>query len=139
MAKFYDASRFQAIENELENQAEELKADSIKKETRVGHLEGKCQELSSSLEKAKDEAIETFKTSDKFTKRLDEQYAAVYEDFHSNAKEAYPEMDFDVFKVPIAAESFLIQMSSKDVKIMDDASTEPSKDDPKSRDARSGL
>ena len=60
-------------------------------------------------------------------------------DFRSDAKEAYPEMDFDVFKVPIAAESSLLQTSSKDVKIMDDASTEPSKDNPKSRDAPSGL
>ena len=33
----------QAVEKELGNQVEELKADSMKKETRVGHLEGKCQ------------------------------------------------------------------------------------------------
>ena len=43
-------------------------------------------------------------------------------------------MDFNVFKVPIAAKT-----SSEDVNIMDDASTEPSKDDPKSGDAPSGL
>ena len=58
----------QAVEKELGNQVEELKADSMKKETRVGHLEGKCQELSSSLEKAKDEAIRAFKTSNEFTR-----------------------------------------------------------------------
>ena len=90
------------------SQVEELKADSIRKETRVGHLEGKCQELSSSLEKAKDEAIGAFKTSNEFTRRLDEQYVVGYEDFHSDAKEAYPEMDFNVFKVPTATESFLL-------------------------------
>ena len=102
-------------------------------------LEGKCQELSLSLEKAKEEAIEAFKTYDEFTRRLDEQYATGYEDFHSNAEEAYLEMDFNVFKVPTAAESSLLQTRSKDVNIMDDASTEPSKNDPKSGDAPSGL
>lgn len=56
------------VEKKLGNQVEELKADSMKKETRVGHLEGKCQELSSSLEKAKDEAIGAFKTSNEFTR-----------------------------------------------------------------------
>ena len=96
-------------------------------------------ELSSSLEKAMDEAIEAFKMSDEFIRRLDEQYAAGYEDFHFNAKEAYPKMDFNVFKVPISAESSLLQTSSEDVNIMDDASTEPSKDDPKSGDALNGL
>ena len=81
-----------------------------------------------------DKAIEAFKMSDEFTRRLDEQYAAGYEDFHFDANEAYPKMDFNVFKVPIAAET-----SSEDVNIMDDASTEPSKDDSKSGDAPSGL
>ena len=55
-------------------------------------------------------------------------------------------MDFDSFKVPTAAESSL-QTSSEDVNIVDDASTEPvkedakpAKDDPKSgEDAPSGL
>lgn len=103
------------------------------------HLEGKCQELSFSLKKAKDEAIEAFKVSDEFTRRLDEQYAAGYEEFHSDAKEAYPEMDFNVFKVLIAVESSLLQTSSKDVNIMDDASTKPSKDNPKYGDAPNGL
>ena len=48
-------------------------------------------------------------------------------------------MDFNVFKVTISAESSLLQTSFEDVNIMDDASTEPSKDGPKSGDALSGL
>ena len=56
-------------------------------------------------------------------------------------------MDFDSFKVPTAAESSLLQTSSEDVNIMDDASTKPvkedakpAKDDPKSgENAPSGL
>ena len=56
-------------------------------------------------------------------------------------------MDFDSFKVPIAAESSLLQTSSEYVNIMGDALTEPvkedakpAKDDPKSgENAPSGL
>ena len=68
----------QAVKKELGNQVEELKANSIEKETRAGYLEGKCQELCLSLEKAKDEAIEAFKTSNEFTRHLDKQYATGY-------------------------------------------------------------
>ncbi|KAL0004741.1 hypothetical protein SO802_012302 [Lithocarpus litseifolius] len=70
---------------------------------------------------------------------IEEEEEEVQKDFYSDTKEAYPKMDFDVFKVPTPAESSLLQKSSKDVNIMDDASTEPSKDDPKSGDAPSGL
>ena len=85
--------------------------------------------------------------SKEYTDRLDQYYAAGYEDFRSNAKEAYPEMDFDSFQIPTVAESSLLQTSSDDVNVMDDASTEPTqdttelaKDDPKSRgNAPSGL
>ena len=76
---------------------EELKADSIEKETRINHLEVKCQGFTSSLEKAKKEAIATVMKSNDFTNRLDQHYVAGYEDFRSDAKEAYPEMKFDFF------------------------------------------
>ena len=46
--------------------------------------------------------------SNDFTNRLDQHYVAGYEDFRSDVKEAYPEMDFDFFKVPIVAESSLL-------------------------------
>ena len=85
--------------------------------------------------------------SKEYTDRLDQYYAAGCEDFRSNAKEAYPEMDFDSFQIPTVAESSLLQTSSDDVNVMDDASTEPTqdttelaKDDPKSGgNAPSGL
>ena len=63
--------------------------------------------------------------SNEFKIRLDRHYAPGYKDFCSDAKEAYPEMDFDFFKIPIAVESSLPQTSSEDVNIMDDALTEP--------------
>ena len=51
--------------------------------------------------------------SDEFKICLDRHYAAGYEDFRSNAKEAYPEMDFDSFKIPTATESSLLSTSSR--------------------------
>ena len=56
-------------------------------------------------------------------------------------------MDFVSFKIPTAIKSSLLPMSSENVNVVDDASTEPtqdatdaSKDDPKSGgDAPSGL
>ena len=129
------------------NQVKELKTDSIKKETCINHLEVKCQGFTSSLESAKKEAIATFMKSNDFTNRLDQHYVTGYEDFSSDTKEAYLEMDFDSFKVPTAVESSLLQTSPKDVNIKDDASTElvkddaePTKDEPKSgENAPSGL
>ena len=84
---------------------------------------------------------------DDFINRLNQHYVAGYKDFHFNSKKAYPEMDFDSFKIPTATESSLLQTSSKDVNVVDDASREPTKDavepandDPKSGDnAPSGL
>ena len=87
----------QGIENELRNLVEELEADSIEKETHINHLEVKCQGFTSSLEKAKKEAIATVMKSNDFTNSLDQHYVAGYEDFRSDAKEAYPEMKFDFF------------------------------------------
>ena len=98
----------QGIEKQLMNQVEELKIDSIKKETCINHLEVKCQGFTSSLESAKKEAIATFMKSNDFTNRLDQHYVAGYEDFSSDTKEAYLEMDFDSFKVPTAVESSLL-------------------------------
>ena len=103
-----ELTRLQGIEKELRNQVEELRTNSIEKETRISHFVGKCQELTSSLENAKKDAIATYMKSDDFTSRLDQNYAAGYEDFCSDAKEAYPGMDFDSFKVPTTAESSLL-------------------------------
>ena len=44
---------------------------------------------------------------DKFKIGLDRHYTVGYEDFHFDAKEAYPKMDFDSFKFPTTVESSL--------------------------------
>ena len=136
-----------AIETKLKNEVEELKADCVEKESRISHLEVKVQELTSPLKKAKEEAIAAFMKSNDFTTRLDRYYASGYEDFCVDAKENYPEMDFDSFKIPTATKSSLLPMSFEDVNIVDDAPTElakdattANKDDPKSGgDAPNGL
>jgi len=89
----------------LKDEVEELKADFIEKETRIAHLEGKVSKFNSSLEKAREEAIATFKKLDEYKNRLDSHYAAGYEYFSVDAKEAYPDLGFDSFKIPLAKES----------------------------------
>ena len=48
-----DLNRLQGIKKKLKDEVEELKADSIEKETRITHLEGKVLRLTSSMEKAR--------------------------------------------------------------------------------------
>ena len=111
---------------------EELKIDNIEKDTHIVYLEGQVFGFVSSLEKAHEEAIASFKKSDEYKSRLDSHYAAGYEDFHADAKETFPDLDFDSFKLLLATESFMLQTSSKDVNIMDGASNEVIQGDPKS-------
>ena len=126
-----DLNRLQGIETKLKNEVEELKAGDIEKETRIAHLEGQVSKFTSSLEKACGETVVAFKKSDEYKNRLDSNYAAGYKDFRANAKETYPDLDFNSFKLPLANESSLLQTSSEDVNIMDDANTEVTQDDPK--------
>ena len=97
-------------------------------------------EFVSSLEKAHGKAVAAFKKPNDHKKALDSHYAAGYEDFRANAKETYPELDFDSFKLPFATESSLLQTSSEDFNILDDANNEVTQDSSKSgRNASSGL
>ena len=121
-------SRRQGIEQKLKNEVEELKANSTEKETHITHLEVKVQGFTSSMEKAHKEAVTTFMKSNKFKNHLDRHYVAGYEDFRFDAKEAYPEMDFDSFKIPTAIESSLLLASTQDVNVMDNTLTELAQD-----------
>ena len=111
---------------------EELKTDAIEKETRIAHLEGQVSGFSLSLEKAHEEAISAFKKTDEYKNRLDSHYAVGFEDFCADAKEAFPDLNFDSFKLPLATESSLLQTSFEDVNVVDDANNEVTQDDPKS-------
>ena len=124
-------NRLQGSETKLKNEVEELKADNIEKDTRIVYLEGQVSGFFPSLEKAREEAIASFKKSNKYKSRLDNNYAAGYEDFRADAKETFPDLDFDSFKLPLTTESSMLQTSSEDVNIMDDASNEVTQGDPK--------
>ena len=57
---------------------------------------------------------------------MDKNYAAGFEDFRLDAAENFPNLDFSTIKLNLgAATSSLLQTSSKDVNIEDDASTLP--------------
>ena len=95
-----DFNHLQGSETKLKNEVEELKADNIEKDTRIIHLEGQISGLVSSLEKAGEEAIASFKKSGEYKGRLDSHYAAGYEDFRADAKETFLDLNFDSFKLP---------------------------------------
>ena len=118
--------------NELLNLIEELKTDVVEKDTRLDHLQKKNDELSTLLSNAKVDAVIEFKVSKQYIDLLDTNYAVGFEDFRMEALENFPKMDFSSIKLNLtAATSFLLQISSKDVNVEDDATTLPPKDDPK--------
>ena len=111
---------------ELRNLNEELKTDVLEKDTRVDHLQKKNNELSALLEKAKGDAVAKFQVSKQFTDLLDKNYAAGFEDFRLDAAENFPNLDFSAIKLNLGATtSSLLQTSSEDVNIEDNASTLP--------------
>ena len=117
---------------ELLNLVEELKADAVEKDTRLDHLQRKNDKLSTLLSNAKVDAVAEFKSSNKYTKLLDANYAASFEDFKMEAMENFPEVDFSSIKLNLAvATSSLLQASSEGANVEDDATTLPPKDDPK--------
>lgn len=61
-------------------------------------------------------------------------YAVGFKDFHMDAIESFPGVDFNSIKFPTTAKSSLVHMSSEDVNFEDDASTPHlSNDNTKSR------
>ena len=127
-----DLNRLQGIETKLKDEVEELRADAIEKEARIAYLEGQVSEFTSSLEKAREEAVATFKKFEVYKNRLDSHYAASYKNFHADAKEAFLDLDFDSFKILLTTESSLLPMSSEDVNVVNDANNEVTQDNPKS-------
>ena len=133
--------KLEAEVEELQNLAEELRTDIVEKDTRLDHLQKQNEELRSTLSQAKDEVIKEFKSSKAFTDLLDTNYATSFKDFHMDALELFPKMNFDSILFRIAAESSLLQTSSEDLNVEDNASTLfLAKDDSKtSGDAPNGL
>ena len=119
-------------EKELQNLVEELKAEAVEKDTRLDHLQRENDELSTLLSNATVDAVAEFKSSTEYTKLLDANYAASFENFRMEAMENFTEVDFSSIKLNLAAAtSSLLQASSEDANVEDDATTLPPKDNPK--------
>ena len=99
---------------ELKNLVEELKADAVEK---------RSDELYTLLGEAKEANIKEFKVSNKYTDLLDKNYAARFEDFHMDALELFPEIDFSPIKLHVVAKSSLLQTSSEEINVEDNVST----------------
>ena len=116
---------------EQQNLIGELRANIVEKDTCLDQLQKKNDELSTLLSQAKEDAIAEFKASKEYIERLDEHYAASFEDFRMDAMEYFPEVDFSSIKLNLAAAtSPLLQASSEDVNVEEDATTQLTQDDP---------
>ena len=93
---------------EMKSLVEELKANAIKNDTRLDHLQKRSDELWIFLEKAKGEAIKEFRASSKFTDLLDNNYVASFEDFCMDAMERSPKVAFNSIKLNIGTTSSLL-------------------------------
>ena len=117
---------------ELRNLNEELKTDVLEKDTHLDHLQKKNNKLSALLGKAKGDVVVEFQVSKQFTDLLDKNYAAGFEDFRLDAAENFLNLDFSTIKLNLGVvTSSLLQTSSEDVNIEDDANTLPSPADAK--------
>ena len=119
---------------EMQNLIEELKPDIVEKDSRLDHLQKKNDELRTFIKKAKEDAVMEFKASKQYTGLLDANYVAGFENFRMGAEERFPKVDFSSIKLNIGATSSLLQKSSEDVNIEDDATTLSTQDDPTSGD-----
>ena len=116
---------------EQQNLVQELRIDVVEKDTRLNHLQKKNNELSTLLSKAKEDAVVEFKASKQYTDLLDANYAASFEDFRIDTTKNFLEVDFNSITLNLAiATSSLLQASSEDVNVEDDATTQLSQDDP---------
>ena len=116
---------------EQQNLVQELRIEVVERETRLNHLQKKNNELSTLLSKAKEDAVVEFKASKQYTDLLDANYAASFEDFRIDITENFLEVDFSSITLNLAiATSSLLQASSEDVNVEDDATTQLSQDDP---------
>ena len=119
---------------ELKNLVEEFKTNAVENGTHLDHLQKGNDELHALLKKAKEDTMEEFKASNQFTVLLDGNYTTGFEDFRMDFEEHFSEVDLSSIKLNIGTASSLLQTSSKDVNIKDDATTQLAQDKPNSRD-----
>ena len=93
---------------ELQNLVEELRTDIVEKDTCLDYLQKRNDELSTLLNKAKEDAVVEFRASEQFTDLLDTNDMASFEDFCMDAMENFPEVDFSSNKLNLSAASSLL-------------------------------
>ena len=92
----------------LQNLVKELKVDIVEKDTCLDHLQKRNDELSTLLNKAKEDAVVEFRAFKQFTDLLGINYAARFEDFRMDAMENFPKVNFSSIKRNLGvASSFL--------------------------------
>ena len=87
----------------LQNLVKELKVDIVEKDTCLDHLQKRNDELSTLLNKEKEDAVVKSRASKQFTDLLDTNYTAGFEDFRMNAMENFLEVDFSSIKLNLSA------------------------------------
>ena len=88
-------------------------------------------ELSSLLNKEKEDAVVEFRAFKQFIDFLDTNYVAGFEDFCMDAMENFHEVDFSSNKLNLGAtKSSLFQPSFENINIEDDDTNQPAQDDP---------
>ena len=116
---------------ELQNLVKELKVDAIKKDTRLDHPQKRNDKLSTLLSKAKEDVVVEFKASKQYTNLLDTNYITGFKDFHMDSMENFLKVEFSSIKLNLgAATSSLLQTSSENINIEDNATTQPGQDNP---------
>ena len=88
---------------DLQNLVEELKTDSIEKDTRLDHLQKRNDELSTFLNKTKEDMVAEFKASKQFIDLMNTNYITGFEDFKMNVMENFLEVDFSSIKLNLGA------------------------------------
>ena len=89
-----------------------MKSDIVGKESRLDHLQRTNDQLSNSLEEAKDAFVDESKSSKDFKDVLNRHYIVGFEDFCQEAMETFLNMDFSKIKLLEANDGSLLTKSS---------------------------
>nr|POE85891.1 hypothetical protein CFP56_18238 [Quercus suber] len=105
----------------LKGEIEELKADIVEKESHLDHLQRTNDQLSNSLEEAKDAYVDGFKSSKDFKDVLDRHNTTSFEYFRQEAMKAFSNVDFSKIKLLEADDGSLLTKSLDGANEEDDA------------------
>ena len=107
---------------ELKNPVEELKVEVVKKDIHLDQLQKRSDGLCTFLGETRAAVIMEFKASSEFTDLLLKNYVVGFEDFRMDIIEHFHGVDFSPIKLRVVAERSLLQTSSEDINVQDDAS-----------------